>query len=110
MPMCMGSMQICEPFHMFFFNCIYFCVYGVLPTCMFVNCLCARCLWRPEEDVDSPGTGVADSCEPLCWCWELNPDPLLEDPVLLISGAFFCDMKETGQGGNKGIGTGELGT
>jgi hypothetical protein len=32
----------------------------------------------------SPGTGVTDNCELLCRCWELNPDPQEEQPVLLI--------------------------
>lgn len=31
------------------------------------------------------GTGVVDSCEPPRGCWELNPAPLEEQPVLLIS-------------------------
>jgi hypothetical protein len=24
----------------------------------------SRCLWRPEKDVGTPGTGGTDSCEP----------------------------------------------
>lgn len=33
------------------------------------------------------GTGVMDSCEPSCGCWELNPGALNEN-VLLISHLF----------------------
>ena len=32
-----------------------------------------------------PGTGVTDSCELPCGCWELNPGPLEEQPVLLTA-------------------------
>jgi hypothetical protein len=35
--------------------------------------------------VRSPETGVTDSCELPCWCWELNLDPLEEQPVLLTT-------------------------
>ena len=41
--------------------------------CLYV-CLC--------EGVRSPGTGITDSCELPCACWELNPCPLEEQPVL----------------------------
>jgi hypothetical protein len=37
-------------------------------------CLC--------EGVRSPGTGIIDNCELPCGCWELNPGPLEEQPVL----------------------------
>ena len=33
----------------------------------------------------SPGTGVTDGCEPPCGCWELNPGPIEEKPVLLAT-------------------------
>ena len=33
--------------------------------------------------VRSSGTGVTDSCELSCECWELNPGPPEEQPVLL---------------------------
>ena len=38
-------------------------------------CLC--------EGVGSAGTGVTDSCELPCGCWELNPGPLEEQPSAL---------------------------
>ena len=37
------------------------------------------------KDTESPGTQVKDSCEPLCGCWEVNPGPLEEHPVLLTT-------------------------
>ena len=37
------------------------------------------------EDVRCPGTGVIDSSEQPCGCWELNPGPLEEHAVLLTS-------------------------
>ena len=40
-------------------------------------CLC--------EDVRYPGTGVTDSCELPCGCWELNPGALEEQPVILAT-------------------------
>lgn len=30
-----------------------------------------------------PGTKVADGCQPLCGCWELNPGSLEEQPQIL---------------------------
>ena len=29
--------------------------------------------------------GIKDICELLCVCWELNPDPLEEQPVILTT-------------------------
>jgi hypothetical protein len=50
---------------------------AVLPACMSV--------WS----VGSPGAEVVDSCDPPCECWELNLDPLEEQPVLLTAGPSF---------------------
>ena len=35
------------------------------------------------------GTGVTDSCELPCGCWELNPGPLEEQSVLLTAEPSF---------------------
>ena len=46
------------------------------------------CTWYPqrtEEGVRTPGTGITDSCEPLCGYWELNLSSLEEHPVLLLT-------------------------
>ena len=45
----------------------------------------AWCLWRSEDGIRSPGSGVADSCEPPCGGWDLNPGPLEEQPVILTT-------------------------
>jgi len=42
-------------------------------------------LVEDREELGSPGTGVTDSCELPCECWELNPSPLEEQPVLLTT-------------------------
>lgn len=50
--------------------------------------LCTTCVQEPAE-ARSPGTGVTDSCKlPHGW-WELNPDPLQEQPVLLAPEPFL---------------------
>lgn len=41
--------------------------------------------WRSEEDTGCPGTGIMDSYEPPCGCWESNPDPLQQQQVLLTT-------------------------
>ena len=38
---------------------------------------------KPDEGSGSPGTGVADVCQPLCGCWELNLCPLKVQSVFL---------------------------
>jgi len=45
----------------------------------------AWCMQRLQSDTELPGTGVTDGCEPPCGFWELNPSPLQEQQVLLIS-------------------------
>lgn len=55
---------------------------SLLPACMFVQHVCAQCLWRPEEDIGSPGTVVTNECEPSHGCWEANPGPLQEQSGL----------------------------
>ena len=62
--------------------CHLMCV-DILPACMSVHRVLPGALRRPEEGVGSPGTGITDGCEPPCGCWESNPGPLEEQPVLL---------------------------
>lgn len=50
---------------------IFMCM-SVLLACMFVSQVCAQCLRRPEDNVRSPETGIADSCEQPYGCWELK--------------------------------------
>ncbi|ERE74288.1 E3 ubiquitin-protein ligase [Cricetulus griseus] len=42
-----------------------------------------------QEAVGSSGTGVTDSCELPCGCWELNPGPLEEEPGLLTTEPYL---------------------
>ena len=44
----------------------------------------AWCPGRPES-YKSSRTGVPDSCELPCGCWELNLGPLEKQPVLLTT-------------------------
>jgi hypothetical protein len=38
-----------------------------------------------KEGVRFPWTGVTDGCELPCGCWESNPGPLQEQPMLLTT-------------------------
>lgn len=38
-----------------------------------------------REGTRSSGTGDADGCELPCWGWELNPGPLAEQSMLLVT-------------------------
>jgi hypothetical protein len=60
-------------FWVFFFQDLFIlmCV-GILPACL---CKGSR----------SSGTGVTDCCELPCGCWELNLDPLEEQPLPLTT-------------------------
>lgn len=51
---------------------------GVWPACIY---LC--------KGVGYSGTGIIDSCELSCGCWELIPGPLQEQPVFLIVEPFL---------------------
>lgn len=55
---------------MFYQHCVY--VYHD-------HALCQQIL---EEGVKHPGPGATDNCKAPCGCWELNPSPGEEQPVL----------------------------
>jgi len=60
--------------------CVCVCV------CVCVHkCVCAWCSSKSEEGIGSLGNGGTDAYEASCRCWESNPDPLEEQPVLLSS-------------------------
>lgn len=64
-----GKSQV-EEVILFFFSLLvcYLCAWVFCLHVIFVTCvLCPR---RPEDSVRSPVTGVTDSCEPPCGCWE----------------------------------------
>jgi hypothetical protein len=46
---------------------------------------CFASMYVCIENVGSPGTGVRDSCDLPCKCWELNLGPLEEQTVLLTT-------------------------
>lgn len=74
----------------FILKFIYLKVYGVLPACLSVYHMCLlpmkarRECWNPLK---------LESCELWCGCWESNPDPLEEQPVLYtvncLSSSFY---------------------
>jgi hypothetical protein len=54
---------------------VLFCVYAIcLPVCMYVHHT-HQSLWKPEEDIRCPETGVTDNCELLWSCLELTLNP-----------------------------------
>lgn len=48
---------------------------------IYEHCMNIWDLLRPEEGVESVGTGITDSCEPSCGCWGLNTGSLQEQQV-----------------------------
>lgn len=62
-------------------------MYGLLLTCMYIPG--AKKVWeanrKPRENIRSPGTGFIYGWKPSCECFELNPGPLKEKPVLLTT-------------------------
>lgn len=47
-------------------------MYEYFPVYMYVYA-CAWCLWKTEEGIRDPRTGIVDGCEPCFRCYELNP-------------------------------------
>lgn len=58
------------------------CMDNISPICIYLHHVCVWCLWTLEEDLGSPGTGVIDSGEQLCGCWESDPHLLQEQQGL----------------------------
>ena len=50
---------------------------------MYLCTVCMQCPQRPAEGIRYTRTGVTDSCELLCGCWEWNPGPQKEQAALL---------------------------
>lgn len=76
-------------FFFIYFYCLKFIFYFVsINVCLYfvhVHHICAWFPERPEKEVGSYGTGVPDSCEKPCRCWESNPSPLEDHLVLLAA-------------------------
>lgn len=66
----------------------------VLPASVSFHCLHAWCLQRLEGGVESPGTGVIDSCKLPCGYQESNSGPIEEQPVLLTVVLSLHPIKE----------------
>lgn len=56
---------------------------GISSACVLVPHVLARCGRRPEEGVSSLGLELQMVMSHRVKCWELNPCPLEEQPVLL---------------------------
>lgn len=56
---------------------------NVVPAATYVHHMCTWGLRSPEEGIWLSATGVLDSCEPPCECWEVNPGRGQEQQVLL---------------------------
>ena len=65
---------------------------GILSTWLPIYQQSAWWLWKTEEGDGSHGTGLTDSCELLCMCWELIPSPLKEHPVLLTTMPYLWPL------------------
>lgn len=65
--------------------------YGVevLPICMSVRHMHARCPGRPEMSFGSLRIRVTNHCEPSCGCWESKLGPLEEEPLLSAAEKSF---------------------
>ena len=66
------------------FRFIYFMCMNIFPVYTCVYCVCAWCLWKTEEDIRYPGTGIVDGCEPCYRYQELNPG-LLHDQLMFLT-------------------------
>lgn len=64
---------------------------SILPACLYVYCVCAWCLQKPEVDIEFPGPGVTVGCELPYGCWKPNcgPGPLQKEQVSLIADPFL---------------------
>lgn len=65
---------------------------SVLPAWS-VHHIYAWCLWRSEDGVRSPWTGITGSYEPHCRWWELNLNPLKEESIFLIADPSLWPQK-----------------
>lgn len=60
----------------------------VFSACMLVHHVHSCCLWKSEEGIGSPATGVTDGCDPPSGFWEPTLSPLHEQQVLLTTKLF----------------------
>lgn len=60
----------------------FMCIFPPMCVCALRMCLVPS---GSEEDIESPGTKITVTCALQCGCWELNPGPLEEQPVLITT-------------------------
>ena len=58
-----------------------FCFIYVLPICSSMN-MCVHGTHGDQKRASDLATGVTEHCELTYGCWELNPGPLVKQPVL----------------------------
>ena len=71
----------------------YFMCKSSLPSCMYVNHVCAWHPQRLEMWTGFPGTGVTDGCHSPRGFWESNLDPLQEHHVPLTTNLSLQPQK-----------------
>jgi hypothetical protein len=76
-PLSLPSLHSSNTSLLFFKIKVIFYVHWVFCLHVHIYTTCVY-LWRSEEGIKFPQTGVTDSCELLCGCWELNVGPLKE--------------------------------
>ena len=52
-----------------------FYVYDHFCSHVYLCTMCVPGAFSSQKGIQTPGNGVINGCEPLCECWELNPDP-----------------------------------
>lgn len=71
-------------------KCIFkFIFMSVFSVCVVVHYVHALVYVEARKECGFPKTGVIDDCKQPCRCWELNPDLLEEQKVLLAAKPFF---------------------
>lgn len=64
----------------------------VLSACMSVPHMLVWYPHRPEESIVFLTAGVIDGSRLPCGCWELNPSPLKDQPMLLTAGLYLSSL------------------
>lgn len=63
-----------------FLSYFIFMYMGILTACVCTTCFGISCYQGLEKTVKSPGSTVTSGCELPWWCWDLNMDPMEEQP------------------------------
>lgn len=60
----------------------YLCAFGYFYVCMFVYHMHGWYSQGSEDGIRCRGNGATNHCELPCGCWEWNPSPLWEQPLV----------------------------